>query len=95
MPAWHQASSCIIHFRILLLLQALVYEAESGEVLGRASISYGLVSERPGQAEQHPQQWLEVRVGPMQRQRETPPRELPSLPAPRPRLPASRPSSRP
>lgn len=41
--------------------KALVYEASTGEVLGRASISYGLISKRPGQAEQLPSTWLEVR----------------------------------
>lgn len=40
--------------------KALVYDAGSGEVLGRGSVSYELVSTRPGQAEQAPSLWVEA-----------------------------------
>lgn len=42
--------------------KALVYDADSGEVLGRGSVGYELVSTRPGQAEQAPSLWVEVRA---------------------------------
>lgn len=41
--------------------KALVYDADTGEVIGRGSVGYELVSERPGQAEQAPSLWVEVR----------------------------------
>ncbi|KAL4436739.1 hypothetical protein ABPG75_003878 [Micractinium tetrahymenae] len=40
--------------------KALVYDADNGEVVGRGSFSYELVSERPGQAEQAPSLWVEA-----------------------------------
>ena len=40
--------------------KALVYEVESGEVLGRGAISYSVTSQRPGQAEQDPRTWQEA-----------------------------------
>lgn len=41
--------------------KALLWESETGEVLGRGSVGYSLTSTRPGQAEQHPDTWVEVR----------------------------------
>ena len=41
--------------------QVLVYDAENREVLSRASVSYELTSNRPGQAEQAPSMWVQVR----------------------------------
>lgn len=41
--------------------KALLWERETGEVLGRGSVGYSLTSTRPGQAEQQPHTWLEVR----------------------------------
>ena len=43
--------------------KALVWEAETGEVVGRGSYAYGLTSKRPGQAEQDPATWLQARGG--------------------------------
>lgn len=44
--------------------KALLFEAESGEVVGRGARSYGLTQDRPGQAEQDPATWLAaVKVG--------------------------------
>lgn len=40
--------------------KALLWESETGEVLGRGSVGYSLTSTRPGQAEQHPDTWVEA-----------------------------------
>ncbi|PRW34012.1 Xylulokinase [Chlorella sorokiniana] len=40
--------------------KALLWEKETGEVLGRGSVGYSLTSSRPGQAEQQPHTWVEA-----------------------------------
>jgi xylulokinase len=40
--------------------KAVVYEADSQEVVGRGSVGYSLISDRPGQAEQQPSIWIEA-----------------------------------
>jgi hypothetical protein len=41
--------------------KCLVYDVESKEIKGRGAVSYGLNSERHGQAEQDPAIWVQVR----------------------------------
>ena len=43
--------------------KAVLYCSTTREVVGRGSVSYALVSDRPGQAEQLPQTWIEVSTG--------------------------------
>ena len=50
--------------------KALLYEAATREVVARGSVSYNLTSDRPGQAEQDPSTWIEVRHASRHRHRE-------------------------
>jgi len=40
--------------------KCIVYDADTKKIEGRAAISYGLISERRGQAEQDPAVWVQV-----------------------------------
>jgi xylulokinase len=40
--------------------KAILYEVESKAIKGRGAVSYGLISERQGQAEQDPAVWIQA-----------------------------------
>lgn len=43
--------------------KCVVYDVDTKEIKGRGAVSYGLNSERHGQAEQDPAVWIQVRYG--------------------------------
>jgi xylulokinase len=41
--------------------KCVIYDVDSKQIKGRGAVSYGLNSERHGQAEQNPAVWIQVR----------------------------------
>ena len=42
--------------------KCIVYDINSKAILGRGAVSYGIISERHGQAEQDPATWVQVLI---------------------------------